>query len=64
LHGIQAEILHITKLRNGYRYHMVFRNLDPAEQDLVVRSLFLWYRNQLPDAPAPSVPSPQGNPVA
>lgn len=51
--GIEAEILHLTSARAGHRYHMVFRNLDPADQDLIVRSLFLWYRHQQSESPAP-----------
>lgn len=62
LQGIEAEILHVTSGRFGHRFHMVFRNLDPADQDLIVRSLFLWFRHQQADSPpppgGPALPSP------
>ena len=48
LANMQAEVLHVVPLNNGMkRLHMVFRDLDPKDQDRIVRSLFQWYREQM-----------------
>jgi hypothetical protein len=46
LHNIRAEVLHITPSRDKSRLHLVFRNLDPGDQELIIRNLFLLYREQ------------------
>lgn len=46
LHDLQAEVLHITVNRDISRLHLVFRNLDPGDQELIIRNLFLLYREQ------------------
>ena len=47
LANMQAEVLHVVPLHNNLkRLHMVFRDLDPKDQDRIVRSLFQWYRAQ------------------
>jgi hypothetical protein len=39
-------VLHITVNRDISRLHLVFRNLDPGDQELIIRNLFLLYREQ------------------
>lgn len=46
LHQLRAEVLHITPSRDKARLHLVFRNLDPGDQELIIRNLFLLYREQ------------------
>ncbi len=42
---LQAELLHLSKMRDMSRMHLVFRNLDPGDQEQIVRSLFTRYRD-------------------
>jgi hypothetical protein len=46
LHDVQAEVLHISEGGEMARLHLVFRNLDPGDQELIIRNLFLIYREQ------------------
>jgi hypothetical protein len=46
LHEVQGEVLHVTTNREFSRLHVVFRNLDPGDQELIIRNLFLLYREQ------------------
>jgi len=47
LHDLHAEILHITPNREISRLHLVFRDLDPGDQELIIHNLFLLYREQV-----------------
>lgn len=49
--SLQAEVLHVTTNRERSRLHLVFRNLDPGDQDLIIRSLFARYREQALEQP-------------
>lgn len=46
LPDLQAEVLHITINHEISRLHLVFRNLDPGDQELIIRNLFMLYREQ------------------
>lgn len=46
LHDVQAEVLHVSEGGELTRLHLVFRNLDPGDQELIIRNLFLIYREQ------------------
>jgi len=46
LHDLQAEVLHVSEGGELSRLHLVFRNLDPGDQELIIRNLFLIYREQ------------------
>jgi hypothetical protein len=46
LHDLQAEVLHVSEGAELSRLHLVFRNLDPGDQELIIRNLFLIYREQ------------------
>jgi hypothetical protein len=44
MHNLQAEVLHISGGKEMQRLHLVFRNLDPGDQELIIRNLFVLYR--------------------
>lgn len=44
LRDIRAEVLHVTPGKEMSRLHLVFRNLDPGDQELIIRNLFIMYR--------------------
>jgi hypothetical protein len=37
-------VLHISGGKEMQRLHLVFRNLDPGDQELIIRNLFVLYR--------------------